>query len=51
MGVRGHGSNVHSWSEVISYKLWSIPPNHSDEMKDDLVLWVGHFSLEKFGSA
>lgn len=41
--VKGHISNVFSWSEVIAFKLGSLCPDQSDRKKNDFVLWVSLF--------
>lgn len=38
--VKGHPSNVYSWSEVMALKLRSLCPNHSESKMEDLILWV-----------
>lgn len=40
LNVKGHKSDVHSWSEVIATKLRSLCPNQSEPNKDDLILSV-----------
>lgn len=50
MTVKGHESNVNTWSEVIGLKLNSLCPLQTIPKQDELALFVSFGRIEAYAS-